>query len=488
MDASHLHGIHIYKSLERLIRVTEESLSTFSLADYSYKNKRTKKHKVLVALSGGRDSVGLLSALKKHAPAQSPYSFYAAYVNHGLQSPAQQQSEFSTVKDICKRLHVPLLSVSIINKSKNTTEEQLRILRYNSLCSMAVSIHAKYIATAHHLEDQYETLFMRLFHKTGWQGLSGIPEIRKIHSPPLYIIRPALDIAPINLHDDTLPYHSDISNTQLRYTRNKVRNKITPVIKKHFPNAVENTASFAGFHTQALQSYKFSRAMWMQGESEIQISLAAFYRLSTIEQYIVLYNGANLLKLSLVSKAFLDECMQFFLHGKGRLLGYNSVLTKSKHHLVWKKTEKDLENSTKRYYHNKEEKIEDTCVLFRYKNNKWNSTKCTVEHPYENLHKGIVYTIRTVPPVCVSFPTKTSTIMCGGEKVNIRDVLSNQGKQAWNAVPVIVDTLGIVLVAGETFLSRTMMRDTTIKHNFLAESKTYLVSISYNFLCIKLAK
>ena len=147
---------------------------------------------VLVALSGGCDSVCLLSALSKLSQSLQ-LKLMAVHVNHQLRGEEAERDE-AFVSSLCKGLGLPLTVIradvaAYAKKHKIGTEEAGRIRRYEAFEHVRQENGFHWIATAHHADDNVETVFMRFLRGTGIRGLAGIP--CKTESN---IIRPLLEV------------------------------------------------------------------------------------------------------------------------------------------------------------------------------------------------------------------------------------------------------------------------------------------------------
>ncbi|MDD5530522.1 MAG: tRNA lysidine(34) synthetase TilS [bacterium] len=190
--------------------------------------------KVLIAVSGGADSVFLLWALKN---LQKKYSLdlHIAHLNHGLRKKADRETEF--VKSLARNYKIPITTGKIdikayARKNKLTLEEAGREARYAFLDKIVSKIGATKIATGHTMTDEVETFFMRLARGTGRKGLSLIPPIRD------NIIRPIIEIEHSEiisfLKKEKIKYETDYSNYNCKYTRNFVRHKIVKQLAPSF--------------------------------------------------------------------------------------------------------------------------------------------------------------------------------------------------------------------------------------------------------------
>lgn len=149
--------------------------------------------KILVAVSGGPDSVALLRALNLLAARRDwRLQLAVGHVQHHLRESAEADAEF--VAELAKRLDLPYLRADVHPAKKHgNVEENARVMRYAALAEMAASFGAPYVATAHHADDQLETLLMRLMRGASVRGLAGMAWRRRLAADrPVTLIRPML--------------------------------------------------------------------------------------------------------------------------------------------------------------------------------------------------------------------------------------------------------------------------------------------------------
>ena len=147
-------------------------------------------------------------------------------------------------------------------RNKRSVEEMARVLRYQFLVETAEEINAAAIFTAHHKNDQVETVLARLIRGSGIFGLSGMREKRIIHERPLiHLIRPFLPFTRQQLVSYATHYgiqpSPDDTNQDLRYTRNRLRHHTIPHLKKYNPQierAIFRTSAIAAETADYLQS------------------------------------------------------------------------------------------------------------------------------------------------------------------------------------------------------------------------------------------
>ena len=188
---------------------------------------------ILVALSGGSDSVALLLALHS-VSAQESIRVSAVYINHGLRSAASSEEAFC--RDLCARLHVPFHVRKIEVDPEGSLENAARAARYAALYRLLEEQGGGVIALAHHMDDQAETVLLHLFYGSGSDGLGGMMEFRPpLWRPLLHVRKSSVRAALLQISQDWM---EDESNRDLRFTRNYLRNRVIPVIEEGFPKAV----------------------------------------------------------------------------------------------------------------------------------------------------------------------------------------------------------------------------------------------------------
>jgi tRNA(Ile)-lysidine synthase len=184
-----------------------------------------KGDRVIVACSGGSDSVGLAAIL---AAISKPMQFELriAHVNHGVRHSAWQDE--AVVLRTGAALSIPVTVVAL--PPGRSDEATLRDARYDALISIAQKFNANVIATGHNAEDQTETVLLALFRGTGPHGLAGMPARREL-APGVVLARPLLRFERAEIRNYVqaagLPYAIDPTNEDLTLRRNAVRDALT---------------------------------------------------------------------------------------------------------------------------------------------------------------------------------------------------------------------------------------------------------------------
>jgi tRNA(Ile)-lysidine synthase len=206
---------------------------------------------VLVALSGGPDSVALMHLLSRLSK-RMKLELTAVYINHQIR-PAAVKKEEKFCRRLCETLNVPLELVSenipaLAKAKKKGLEEMARDFRYLTFDRLADSHHCHRIAVGHHADDRVETVLFRLLRGTGRTGLAGMPIRRGRIIRPLF--RQTKDDILVYLKKHGLDYCLDQSNEGSDFKRNYIRNELLPTIRKNLnvrvDAAILNLAETAG--------------------------------------------------------------------------------------------------------------------------------------------------------------------------------------------------------------------------------------------------
>ena len=192
---------------------------------------------VLLAVSGGADSVALLRAMLKLKQQHGGLGqLHAAHLNHGLRL-AEADHDQRWVAELCQTLGVQFWSGRTEITAPDTREgweAAARSARYEFLTRTAEQIGARFVATAHTANDQAETVLHRILRGTGIEGLAGIPFSRSL-SASVTLIRPMLGVTRAEvvsyLDEQQQSFCTDSSNANSRFTRNWLRNDLFPTIR-----------------------------------------------------------------------------------------------------------------------------------------------------------------------------------------------------------------------------------------------------------------
>lgn len=196
-----------------------------------------QKDKLLLAVSGGVDSVVLCELCK-----QAGYDFAIAHCNFLLRGEDSKRDE-QFVAQLAKKYavifhHINFDTNAIAKKEKKSVEETARNLRYKWFEELRLQNGYNWLVTAHHADDNIETVLMNFFRGTGIKGLHGIlPKQNKIVRPLLFANKKTLQLFAA---EKNIEFVTDYTNEQNDFTRNYFRNELIPSIQKVFPGVEEN--------------------------------------------------------------------------------------------------------------------------------------------------------------------------------------------------------------------------------------------------------
>jgi len=222
------------------------------------------KDKLLIAVSGGIDSIVLCELCK-----QCGYDFTIAHCNFHLRGEESNRDE-QFVRDLGKRYNIGVLvkrfaTEEYAKQHKVSIQVAARELRYawfNELLTTDSGLPTPdYLLTAHHLDDNIETMLMNFFKGTGISGLRGIvPKHGKIIRPLLFAKKEELETF---AKENKLGWVEDSSNLSDKYSRNYIRHQVIPLIQKIYPEAETNLATniqrfseIEELYTQAIALHK----------------------------------------------------------------------------------------------------------------------------------------------------------------------------------------------------------------------------------------
>ena len=201
---------------------------------------------VLVGVSGGADSTALLRALCLLRGTSGAGKIYAAHVNHQLRA-AESDAQQAWLQVLTQRMGVTLFVrrgevVGPGFPSWDGWEAAARDVRYRLLAEMADEVGARYVALAHTRDDQVETVLFRLLRGTGLRGLGGMPAMRSL-TEGATLVRPLLATSRAEvleyLREIGQEYCHDSSNDELRFSRNRLRHELIPLLQTEYRSDVD---------------------------------------------------------------------------------------------------------------------------------------------------------------------------------------------------------------------------------------------------------
>jgi tRNA(Ile)-lysidine synthase len=199
---------------------------------------------VLLAVSGGADSVAMLQAMVRLRRC-GPGRLVVGHVNHGLRGTASDGDE-AFVVELCRGLQLPC-EIERLALDRGSVqggdgrEAVARRGRYERLTAIASRCGARYLVTAHTADDQAETIVHHILRGTGLTGLAGMPRCRVL-SPAVTLIRPLLGVRRTAIRDYLRsieqPFRDDASNNDRRLTRNAIRHELLPHLQQRYNSQV----------------------------------------------------------------------------------------------------------------------------------------------------------------------------------------------------------------------------------------------------------
>ena len=219
---------------------------------------------VLVAFSGGADSLSLLVALDM-LKEELDFQLAAAHVHHGIRAESAER-DLDFCRSFCEERKIPFYfrrvdAPAYAKEKGESLEEAARHLRYQALFEIAEEAGAKKIAVAHHREDQAETLLFQLIRGSGLRGLSAM---RPVNGP---LIRPLLDLTKEEilafLEEQGLPWCEDETNEEDSGSRAKIRHHVIPALTDVRPDAVTNLVRTAGYLGKLDESFTNEARAWL---------------------------------------------------------------------------------------------------------------------------------------------------------------------------------------------------------------------------------
>ncbi len=211
------------------------------------KQHNVNSSKLLLAVSGGGDSVALIHLVVDLRERLMLSEIGVAHVNHGLR-PEESDREEEFVSKLAQQNRCTFYSTKLQGKRCNDTgiEQWAREERYRFFTEVKEKFGYRFVATGHTADDQAETILMRIARGSGIAGLCGIHTVRDDG-----VIRPLLSLRKVQLRawleKKGHIWFEDPSNADQRYKRNWIRHSIIPHLKEREPKVVENLAAFADY-------------------------------------------------------------------------------------------------------------------------------------------------------------------------------------------------------------------------------------------------
>ena len=221
------------KDLNAILKNRFKNQNEFSEIYLNFQKKLNslKQQSFLIAVSGGPDSLAL-AALSKSYSYNNSCKIYYVLIDHKLRK--NSSKEASSVKRLLKKHKINITIIKNKKKIEKNVQNEARNVRYNLLKSYCKKYKIRYILTAHHLNDQVETFFIRLSRGSGLDGLSSMKQITNLEDN-IQVVRPLLDLKKNKLTQLSKKvfgrYYLDPSNEDEKYLRIRIR-KLKKILEK----------------------------------------------------------------------------------------------------------------------------------------------------------------------------------------------------------------------------------------------------------------
>lgn len=187
---------------------------------------------IVIGVSSGPDSMALLHMLKKNLNCK----IVCAHINHNIRSQSNEEEKY--LKEYCQKENIIFESTKITNYQKNNFENEAREKRYQFYEKILKKYNSHNLFLAHHGDDLIETIIMKIIRGSNIEGYAGIKKISKVKD--YKIIRPLLNLTKNDIikynKENNIKYYIDNTNEDTKYTRNRYRKKILPLLKEEDKN------------------------------------------------------------------------------------------------------------------------------------------------------------------------------------------------------------------------------------------------------------
>ena len=275
-----------------------------------------REDKLILGISGGADSVCLM-----HVFLELGYSFELAHCNFNLRGEESDADE-CFVKDLAKEhqleIHVKQFDTLVYAaENKISTQMAARDLRYAWFEKLRIKSSAKYLAIAHHANDDVETFFINLVRGSGLKGFLGIKEKNNA------IVRPLLSVSRLEieqyLKDRGLVFREDSSNASVKYLRNKIRHELIPLLAQMNPSIQQTVKDEMRILDGVAQIYaskveEVRKDLTQEKNGIVQLEISALLALNPLHGYLYeLLSAYGFYAVEAISKALQGQSgKQFF--------------------------------------------------------------------------------------------------------------------------------------------------------------------------------
>ena len=272
---------------------------SFIFQNFKKKLDNLNKKRYVVAVSGGPDSLALVALTKSYTFFRKTKFFYVL-VDHNIRK--NSYHEANQVKKLLKKKNIILRIVQNKKKIIKNIQAEARNVRYKLISDYCKKNRIKIILTAHNLEDQVETFFIRLSRGSGLKGLSSMKSLSKINSQ-VSLFRPLLDTKKKYLQKISIntfgKYFKDPSNKSVKYLRTKIRNLKKPLEKSGIKyDQIFKSIQNLSFSKTTLEGYlnNIFKELIKKKNREISINIKKYKELSKDTKIAVLNESIKILK------------------------------------------------------------------------------------------------------------------------------------------------------------------------------------------------
>ena len=240
-------------------------------------NNLDKERPIVLAISGGVDSMVLFDLLKK-----ANFKVILAHVNHHKREQSLIEEDY--IKNMAKENNLAV-EVFHYHHENNNFQAEAHNSRYNFFYDVAKKYNASAIITAHHYQDNLETIVMNIIKGSNIYGYAGIKESTSYNEIP--VIRPLINIHKNDIYEyakvHNVIYFEDESNTKDDFLRNRIRHHVIPLLEKENPNL---SSSIANYSTQLHEAFAYirSNSIRYMEENGNKIVINSFNNLALIQK------------------------------------------------------------------------------------------------------------------------------------------------------------------------------------------------------------
>jgi len=285
-----------------------------------------KNDSIVVGVSGGPDSITLLSILIQ-LKEEYNLTLYVAHVNHMIRQNAIKDEEY--VKQFCQKNNINFFvkKIDVVGKAKKEKkgiEETGREVRYNFFEEVLKKTKSNKIAIAHNLNDKAETIIMNAIRGSGLSGLKGIEPKRGKYIRPLIEIE-RKEIEKYCQENKINPRH-DESNDDNKYTRNKIRNIVIPYIQKEFNSNIINNLNRLSEIVKENETFVenettkvFKKIVVSEGKDKIEYNIKEFNNQEKVIQKRLILKGIETIlgNMQGIEKVNIEDIIKLFNNNIG---------------------------------------------------------------------------------------------------------------------------------------------------------------------------